>query len=312
MRAIDFDSLNMKPGVKPGARRNTRVYIASVDCLEDAAAYERALELLPAKRRESADRMKIASGKRLSAGAGLLLMAALADFLREGAGGAMDFLREDAGGEDDRAWFRALHSIRIEVAEHGKPYLPDYPEVHFNLSHSGNRVMCIVSDHEVGCDVEKIDPRPASMIIRCLAQEEQETAKRSPEHFFRIWTLKESILKLSGMGLGIELRSFAVSLDPLSVRQDFMKGPVTLKEYDALRGKTAWEDSGDREAAGDQGEAEGQGAAGDCGETEDRKKAGSREGTKAGDGTYYCCSCASAGGDLPEEMIEIDLRRYIM
>ena len=178
MRAIDFDSLNMKPGVKPGARRNTRVYIASVDCLEDAAAYERALELLPAKRRESADRMKIASGKRLSAGAGLLLMAALADFLREGA-----------GGKDDGAWFRALHSIRIEVAEHGKPYLPDFPEVHFNLSHSGNRVMCIVSDHEVGCDVEKIDPKPASMIIRCLAQEEQETAKRSPEHFFRIWTL---------------------------------------------------------------------------------------------------------------------------
>ena len=58
---------------------HTRIYTASVDCLKDPVLYRRALSLLPEQRRESAERMKIGSGKWLSAGAGLLLMAALAD-----------------------------------------------------------------------------------------------------------------------------------------------------------------------------------------------------------------------------------------
>ena len=47
-----------------------RVYTACVDCLKDPRLYERAREILPPQRRESADRMKVESGKRLSAGGG--------------------------------------------------------------------------------------------------------------------------------------------------------------------------------------------------------------------------------------------------
>jgi 4'-phosphopantetheinyl transferase len=161
--------------------------------------------------------MKIESGKRLSAGAGLLLMTALADRMT--------------------ASFRELGSLRFTLGENGKPYLTDYPQVHFNLSHSGNRVMCAVSAHACGCDVEQIShkKKQIDMVIRCLAESEQRLAAVSAVHFYRIWTLKESILKLSGEGIVIPLNSFEVSLDPPAVRQDFFPEPILLKEYDTLQ-----------------------------------------------------------------------------
>lgn len=39
--------------------------------------------------------------------------------------------------------------------EHGKPYLPDYSDVHFNISHSEKYVVCAVSDKPVGVDIQK-------------------------------------------------------------------------------------------------------------------------------------------------------------
>ncbi len=192
-----------------------RIYTACVDCLKDPALYQRTLEILPPTRRASADRMKVESGKRLSAGAGLLLMAALADYQTKDLQAYADF-----------------RDIRVEIGEQGKPYLPDHPKVHFNLSHSGNRVICAVGPVEVGCDVETVKESHIKTVIRCFAESEQIVAARSAENFFRLWTLKESIVKLSGKGLLIPLKSFEVSLDPLSVRQDFLPEPVILREYE--------------------------------------------------------------------------------
>ena len=260
-------------GKGPSEKRpaKTRVYTASAECLTDPERYQKAWELLPAQRRESADRMKIESGKRLSAGAGLLLMAALADYLYEGQ------YSERAGtAEAWRGEILKLRPLRFDAGEKGKPYLPEQRAVHFNLSHSGSRVMCVVSDREVGCDVEAIEQRRVSQVIRCLAESEQAAASESAENFFRIWTLKESILKLSGEGLAIPLRSFEVSLDPLKVRQSFIPGQVILKEYREFR------DSASIGTAS-------------CGGNEKR----------------YCCSCAIEGGALPERMTQVDLSRII-
>ena len=46
--------------------------------------------------------------------------------------------------------------VKIKTGENGKPYLEEYPEIHFNLSHSGNMVFAVFSDREVGCDIEEI------------------------------------------------------------------------------------------------------------------------------------------------------------
>ena len=239
--------------------------------------YQKTLTLLPAQRRESAERMKIENGKRLSAGAGLLLMAALADALADdGYSGRTSCGMiglpgtEPADGErvSGRAFryrkINSLSGLRFGQGEHGKPYLCDYPQVHFNLSHSGKRVMCVVSAHACGCDVEQVDRRQKQidMVIRCLAASEQRLAAISAVHFCRIWTLKESILKLSGEGIVIPLNSFEVSLDPPAVRQDFFPEPILLKEYDTFQND-------------------------------------------------YCCSLALSGGEPPETMTEVDLGRVL-
>ena len=39
-----------------------------------------------------------------------------------------------------------LEEFRIETGEHGKPYLADYPDIHFNISHCRNAIAAVVSD----------------------------------------------------------------------------------------------------------------------------------------------------------------------
>lgn len=38
--------------------------------------------------------------------------------------------------------------------EHGKPFLSYRPSLHYNISHSGEYVVCILADQEVGIDIQ--------------------------------------------------------------------------------------------------------------------------------------------------------------
>ncbi len=263
--------------------KKIKVYIASVDCLKDPALYQKTLDLLPSLRRKSADRMKVESGKRLSAGAGLLLMAALADYM-----------------EGDCRSYASFHTLQFELGAQGKPSLTGYPEIHFNLSHSGNQVICTVGPTEVGCDVEEINPAHTKTIIRCFAESEQILAAQSAENFFRLWTLKESILKLSGKGFTIPFNSFEVSLNPLSVRQEIFPDPIVLKEYDV----TSLEATDYSSARTNLDEPDNNSA------WRSREKPDNNPARKhAEDG--YCASCAVIGAELPDRMIRIDFEQLL-
>lgn len=104
----------------------------------------------------------------------------------------------------------------IRTGAHGKPELTSYPNIHFNISHCENIAVCALSRHEIGIDVEKIRPFRDSVIRKALTADEQNflrqmsTDDRSHwEWFFRLWTLKESRIKHSGMGLSMPLDSFS-------------------------------------------------------------------------------------------------------
>ena len=41
------------------------------------------------------------------------------------------------------------------TGEHGKPFLSLQPKIHYNITHSGKYVMCILAGQEVGIDVQQ-------------------------------------------------------------------------------------------------------------------------------------------------------------
>ena len=105
--------------------------------------------------------------------------------------------------------------LTIVRTEKGKPHLEDIPDLHYNISHSGEWVVMAQSDMEVGIDVERIREPQYRIAERFFsAQELQElnrlNGKAKKEFFFDLWTLKESYLKLLGKGLTKSLGSFTL------------------------------------------------------------------------------------------------------
>lgn len=152
-------------------------------------------ENLSQGRRQKIGKFRHGKGKALSLGAGLLLDYGLSRYgLRE-------------------------RDVVIGYGEDKKPYLRDFPGIHFNLSHSGSLAMAVFADCEVGCDIEKVAVPDMRVAYRFFAAGEVEALKgvegeKLTEYFFRFWTLKESFLKVTGKGIRMPLDEFCIRLDP--------------------------------------------------------------------------------------------------
>ena len=88
--------------------------------------------------------------------------------------------------------------------EYGKPYLANCPDVHFNISHSGQYAVCAVSDKPVGIDIQKISEYNTAVAKRvCSAKELKhiETSTDKSSEFIKLWTQKEAVIKMYGTGI---------------------------------------------------------------------------------------------------------------
>lgn len=97
----------------------------------------------------------------------------------------------------------------------GKPFLPDRPDLCFNLSHSGPLALCGLADAEIGVDIETIRPRRTLLYQRALSEPEYAWLRARGERwedFYSLWTLKEARVKQSGAGLVRPARTIAVPL----------------------------------------------------------------------------------------------------
>ena len=71
--------------------------------------------------------------------------------------------------------------------EHGKPFFQRHPEIHFNISHSGDLVVCAVSDFEIGIDIQEKERLHIELIAKkIMSRDEHERflVSHSPEEFF--------------------------------------------------------------------------------------------------------------------------------
>ena len=99
-------------------------------------------------------------------------------------------------------------SLTFDRALNGKPFLNGEPDLHFNISHSGERTLIAIANSEVGADVEKIntDFDFSSLLSGNFSQDEISYIQTGQEaHFFKLWTRKEALAKLRGKGLDDDL-----------------------------------------------------------------------------------------------------------
>ena len=109
----------------------------------------------------------------------------------------------------------ASESITFGIKEHGKPYAKDLA-VEFNISHSGDMVVCAVDDKTIGIDVEQIRPIDLAVAKRICTDEEllylfgrapteqdfaYTTDTETLTRFFELWTSKEAYGKRMGIGV---------------------------------------------------------------------------------------------------------------
>jgi len=119
-------------------------------------------------------------------------------------------------------------SIRFSVNEHGKPFLVESPDIHFNLSHSHGAAVCAMCrSAAVGVDVEDMGRRSDLLIAkRFFSSSEAELVSKASgaekrKLFFDIWTLKEAYIKAVGKGLTIPLSSFSFNANESEIRITF-------------------------------------------------------------------------------------------
>ena len=156
--------------------------------LSDSSLFSLGMSVLPwEERREQVMRFRFEKDRCLCLGAGLLLAYAL----------------RQAGVTD----------LKLCRLANGKPVLANAPNIHFNLSHSGTIAACAVSDRPVGVDVETLQDADPGVVAMCFQPIEQEWINNANDRrraFTRLWTRKESYLKLLGTGLTCPSASFCV------------------------------------------------------------------------------------------------------
>jgi 4'-phosphopantetheinyl transferase len=103
-------------------------------------------------------------------------------------------------------------AFRAREGASGKPFIDGGP--YFSVSHSGSWAVIAVCAAPVGFDIEAAAPSrdTAGIARRAFHPSEREAAARGgPDMFYRIWTAKESYMKMLGNGIA-GMRDFCVRL----------------------------------------------------------------------------------------------------
>lgn len=106
----------------------------------------------------------------------------------------------------------------IATGQWGKPYFQSNPHHHFNLSHSGDTVLCALSNSPVGVDIQRLRPSRSKFLDHiCSPQERQWLSdfEDSEPAFALLWSLKESLCKYSGRGITRPIPHIVVPLPSL-------------------------------------------------------------------------------------------------
>ena len=171
-----------------------KLYVADISSLPDPLSVPEVLQTLSLERQKRIHNMKQEKSRKQSMGVGLLLQKVLALY--------------------------HMQDSDVFVDEHGKPKVEG---LEFSLSHSGNLVLCAVSEEPVGCDIERLREAPKGVAERYFSDAEQAylshfSADEHDREFFRIWTMKDSYVKMTGEGLRVSFEAYEIAMEDTGAR----------------------------------------------------------------------------------------------
>jgi 4'-phosphopantetheinyl transferase len=113
-------------------------------------------------------------------------------------------------------------AVSFSYGAHGKP---EVAGLHFNLSHSVHRLAVALSARApVGLDIEAISHRLHARQIASRYFSPSECARLATDdedefftRFYRLWTAKEAVMKVTGLGFALPLSQIEIGLDPLAL-----------------------------------------------------------------------------------------------
>lgn len=197
-------------------------YYADIRCLENETLFREKVKQLSPYRQQKIAILRNDRDRNRSLGAGLLLDHGLAVY-----------------GLQER-------SVEYDIGQWGKPALKYHPEICFSLSHSGDYAICTIGDRPVGNDIEHVREGRIKVANRFFAEEElawlyeAETEEERTGRMFRLWTMKESFLKVIGRGMSLSLKDFVIRMDEESgrarVRHSFDAKYYYMREYGEIDG----------------------------------------------------------------------------
>lgn len=111
-----------------------------------------------------------------------------------------------------------ITSYKISESINGKPYI-DNSNIFYNISHKNKMVGLIISDSEVGLDIEYVDTeniKRKSTLKYFFTEKERESITNN-EELLTLWTKKESYIKLNGGmlrdAIGLDINNINVIYD---------------------------------------------------------------------------------------------------
>lgn len=170
----------------------TELYYIDLENRNFEEVYVQNKDRLSNFRIEKIERFKREKDKLLSLGAGILTDEALRPF-----------------GLSEK-------DMQYELGDNGKPVFLNAQDIFVNISHSENMAVLAISSDLVGCDIQHYKDFDIRIAERFFTREEYEyISKKNSEAmrqlaFGKVWTMKESYVKMLGCGLSKELNSFNV------------------------------------------------------------------------------------------------------
>lgn len=131
---------------------------------------------------------------------------------------------------------KSYAEAELSYTLYSKPFLND-DTTKFNISHSGEIVVCVLSDRsDVGIDIEIIHDIELEGFKSQMTKREWDNLSLNEDTesaFFEYWTQKEAVIKANGKGLSIPLKSFEVTNHYAKIEEEyfFVKEIFLDKKY---------------------------------------------------------------------------------